>query len=708
MTSFFIPRGLRVREADSNPSVIASELVFPNATLSVAGSAVTVQGLVVDGDKGDITVSASGATWTIDNAAVTTAKLGGDITTAGKALLDDADAAAQRTTLGLGTLATQSGTFSGTSSGTNTGDQTNISGNAATVTTNANLTGHVTSVGNAAVLGSFTKAQLDAAVSDGNVLYVGDVTSNATHTGDVTGDTALTIANAAVTLAKMANLAQDQFIGRTTASTGVPETATITAAARTVLDDATVADMVNTLGGATSTGTGGLMRAASPTTTGTLTAGAITASGTVTAAGNAVVHKGLRLLNDSTTIGSVTSIAFERTDTPGIGGEIRGGTYGSTGFAFFFGGTGYARHEPTLLELTSSTSLSWTSAGINTSTSTFMFRPAQNTLALRGGTGASIWYVYGTTDTTNYTRAAIGATATAVNLSAESAGTASANLDVVLTPKGTGVVSVTGNLTASATISSTANGAASTPASTLVGTWFTGGSSTTTKPQLLVEPTGTTSTGWSTSGTGIGVNAASGFTGNLMDLQLNGASRVSVSSAGNLTASGTISSNTIRFVSGLKAQGLQFSTAGIMLAGGDVIPGEIGGSGASNTYDMGTPSQLWRDLNIGRNANIGGNLTASGTLRVGGGTVVANILSATATLDFPSIGSNDTETLTITVTGAVAGDSVFLGCPAGLDAGLVFCASVTAADTVTVRMHNSTGGAVDPASATFRATVIRF
>lgn len=37
-------------------------------------------------------------------------------------------------------------------SGTNTGDQTNITGNAATVTTNANLTGDVTSVGNAATL----------------------------------------------------------------------------------------------------------------------------------------------------------------------------------------------------------------------------------------------------------------------------------------------------------------------------------------------------------------------------------------------------------------------------------------------------------------------------------------------------------------------------------------------------------------------------
>lgn len=44
-------------------------------------------------------------------------------TTFGRGFLDRADAAAGRTYLGLGTLATQSGTFSGTSSGTNTGDQ---------------------------------------------------------------------------------------------------------------------------------------------------------------------------------------------------------------------------------------------------------------------------------------------------------------------------------------------------------------------------------------------------------------------------------------------------------------------------------------------------------------------------------------------------------------------------------------------------------
>lgn len=54
--------------------------------------------------------------------------------------------------------------------------------------------------------------------------------------------------DASITLAKMANLAQDQVIGRTTASTGVPETFTVTAAARTVLDDTTTAAMLTTLG----------------------------------------------------------------------------------------------------------------------------------------------------------------------------------------------------------------------------------------------------------------------------------------------------------------------------------------------------------------------------------------------------------------------------------------------------------------------------
>lgn len=58
--------------------------------------------------------------------------------------------------------------------------------------------------------------------------------------------------------------------GTLTNCTGLPVGGVtgITAAAQTVLDDTTVADMVNTLGGATSTGTGGLVRSADPILTG--------------------------------------------------------------------------------------------------------------------------------------------------------------------------------------------------------------------------------------------------------------------------------------------------------------------------------------------------------------------------------------------------------------------------------------------------------
>jgi hypothetical protein len=90
------------------------------------------------------------------------------------------------------------------------------------------------------------------------------------------------------------------------------------------------------------------------------------------------------------------------------------------------------------------------------------------------------------------------------------------------------VVGATGDITL------TLNGAASTPPLDVTGTWFTGGTSTTTKPQVLIEPTGTTSTAWSTVGTGLGVNAASTFTGNLLDLQLNGTRVFSINYFGDI------------------------------------------------------------------------------------------------------------------------------------------------------------------------------
>jgi hypothetical protein len=143
-------------------------------------------------------------------------------------------------------------------------------------------------------------------------------------------------------------------------------------------------------------------------------------------------------------------------------------------------------------------------------------------------------------------------------------------------------------------------------------------------------------------------------------------------------------------------------------------------------FSSGNPEAVSADVNLSRNAagvmqlgttakNALGsllltNLTASGTLQVGGGAVVQNILSATATLDFASIAASSFQDLTITVTGAVSGDTVIVNPIAGSATNdVVYTGWVSASNTVTIRASNaSSTTARDPASGTFRATVIRF
>ena len=81
-----------------------------------------------------------------------------------------------------------------------------------------------------------------------------------------------------------------------------------------------------------------------------------------------------------------------------------------------------------------------------------------------------------------------------------------------------------------------ADGAASTPAMALTGSVFSGGNTATTKPLALIEPSGTTSAGWDTAGTGIGVNLPTAFAGNALDIQKEGVSVARFRSDGSLFA----------------------------------------------------------------------------------------------------------------------------------------------------------------------------
>lgn len=242
-------------------------------------------------------------------------------TTAGLALLDDTDAAAQRATLGLGTLATQSGTFSGTSSGTNTGDQ-NLFGTVAvagqsdvvadgTTDTLTLVAGNNVAITTDALTDSVTIAVANA-VSDGDK---GDLTVSSSGT-------VFTIDNSAITYAKIQNTAgTDVLLGRSTAGSGVVEEIVCTAAGRAVLDDVDAASQRATLGAAVSGANGDITSLSGLTTPLSVAQGG---TGSATDAGTAYALKGVNA--DITQLTGITG-ALQVKGAAGLGyGTGAGGT----------------------------------------------------------------------------------------------------------------------------------------------------------------------------------------------------------------------------------------------------------------------------------------------------------------------------------------------------------------------------------------------
>jgi len=158
--------------------------------------------------------------------------------------------------------------------------------------------------------------------------------------------------------------------------------------------------------------------------------------------------------------------------------------------------------------------------------------------------------------------------------------------------------------------------------------------------------------------------------------------------------------------------------------GANVIASSIA---ASSVYDPSivsmsatklTAGNMSGQLTIGSTLTVSGNAFSvggssfsvdNGVITIGGGTGLTKHLSATASLDFGILGALTCESLSVTVTGAADGDTVYLGVPnslASVDVGIsVFNAYVSAADTVTVKRCGLAVGITNPGAATVRVDV---
>jgi hypothetical protein len=181
--SIALLNSLSIGSGDISNNAVTTNAIADNSitTSKIAVNAVTYSRIAQTSQSNVILGRSSASGGTIEEI---------PCTAAARSILDDASISAIRTTLGLGTLATQNGSFSGTSTGTNTGDQT------------ITLTGDVSGTGTS----SFAATIANNAVTSAKIANSGVTESK--------------IANAAVTAIKLADQSASIVAGATPSASG--------------------------------------------------------------------------------------------------------------------------------------------------------------------------------------------------------------------------------------------------------------------------------------------------------------------------------------------------------------------------------------------------------------------------------------------------------------------------------------------------------
>jgi hypothetical protein len=97
-------------------------------------------------------------------------------------------------------------------------------------------------------------------------------------------------------------------------------------------------------------------------------------------------------------------------------------------------------------------------------------------------------------------------------------------------------------------------------------------------------------------------------------------------------------------------------------------------------------------------------------IKINGGQFLQRVKYAQVSINFGTITGHETVTQTATFSGATVGKVNFVQVkqPSGIDEAVIFCAGVSADDTVTIRAHNTKNTSATVATATFDMLLNQF